>query len=125
MLYWIFCSLGTPSKYFGNDDTLAPIIFTLKIIPCVGIEKISRYNQIFKLHKIHTYVEFLSKTHIFFLARVLFNLINMLSVWGQLIFFLFLFSMPDLVFLLKGMGETFLLSKDEPLTPNIDGVMAL
>ena len=29
------------------------------------------------------------------------------------------------VMLLKGMGEGFLLSKDEPLTPNIDGVMAL
>ena len=29
------------------------------------------------------------------------------------------------VVLLKGMGEGFLLSKDEPLTPNIDGVMAL
>ena len=27
--------------------------------------------------------------------------------------------------LLKGMGENFILSKDEPLTPNIDGVMAL
>ena len=27
--------------------------------------------------------------------------------------------------LLKSMGESFLLSKDEPLTPNIDGVMAL
>ena len=27
--------------------------------------------------------------------------------------------------LLKGMGERFLLSKDEPLTPDIDGVMAL
>ena len=26
---------------------------------------------------------------------------------------------------LKGMGESFLLSEDEPLTPNIDGVMAL
>ena len=25
----------------------------------------------------------------------------------------------------KGMGERFLLSKDEPLTPDIDGVMAL
>ena len=25
----------------------------------------------------------------------------------------------------KGMVESFLLSKDEPLTPNIDGVMAL
>ena len=30
-----------------------------------------------------------------------------------------------IVVLLKDMGETFLLSKDEPLTPNIDGVMAL
>ena len=29
------------------------------------------------------------------------------------------------VLLLKGMGDSFLLSKDEPLTPNIDGVMAL
>ena len=27
--------------------------------------------------------------------------------------------------LLKGMGESFLLSDDETLTPNIDGVMAL
>jgi len=27
--------------------------------------------------------------------------------------------------LLKGMGESFILSEDEPLTPNIDGVMAL
>ena len=27
--------------------------------------------------------------------------------------------------LLKGMGESFLLSEDEPLNPNIDGVMAL
>ena len=27
--------------------------------------------------------------------------------------------------LLKGMGERFLPSEDEPLTPNIDGVMAL
>ena len=25
----------------------------------------------------------------------------------------------------KGMGKSFILSKDEPLTPNIDGVMAL
>ena len=25
----------------------------------------------------------------------------------------------------KGMGERFLLSKDEPLTPNINGIMAL
>ena len=27
--------------------------------------------------------------------------------------------------LLKGMGESFLLSEDEPLTSNIDGVMTL
>ena len=31
----------------------------------------------------------------------------------------------SIVVLLKGMGESFLLSKDEPLTPNIDRVMAL
>ena len=29
------------------------------------------------------------------------------------------------VMLLKGMGESFLLFDDEPLTPNIDGVIAL
>ena len=39
---------------------------------------------------------------------------HILSVWGGLI-----------GMLLKSMGESFLLSKDEPLTPNIDGVMAL
>ena len=27
--------------------------------------------------------------------------------------------------LLKGVGESFILSEDEPLTPNIDGVVAL
>ena len=49
-----------------------------------------------------------------------------LSVWGQLIIFF-----PIFIFyayfgmLLKGMGESFILSKDEPLTPNIDGVVAL
>ena len=42
--------------------------------------------------------------------------------WTIFSYFLFLcwFDM-----LLKSMGESFLLSKDEPLTPNIDGVMAL
>ena len=51
---------------------------------------------------------------------------NVLSVWGQEIyFFLFSFFMPDFGMLLKGMGESFILSEDEPLTPNIDGVMAL
>ena len=41
------------------------------------------------------------------------------------IFFLFSFFRALFGMLLKGMGERFLLSKDEPLTPNIDGVMAL
>ena len=40
------------------------------------------------------------------------------------IYFLFSF-LPDFGMLSKGMGESFLLSEDEPLTPNIDGVMAL
>ena len=41
--------------------------------------------------------------------------------------YIFLFSFYYALFgmLLKGMGERFLLSKDEPLTPDIDGVMAL
>ena len=40
---------------------------------------------------------------------------DLLSVWGEQI----------IGILLKGMGETFILSEDEPLTPNIDGVVAL
>ena len=47
-----------------------------------------------------------------------------LSVWGQLIFFCFHFY-ARVCMLSKDMGESFLLSKDEPLTPNIDGVMPL
>ena len=49
-----------------------------------------------------------------------------LSVWGQEIYFF-----PIFIFyacfgmLLKAMGESFLLSEDKPLTPNIDGDMAL
>ena len=39
-------------------------------------------------------------------------------------FCIFIFYVLTVV-LLKGMGESFLLSEDEPLTPNIDGVMAL
>ena len=40
--------------------------------------------------------------------------------------FFFLFSFYALFgMLLKGMGERFLLSKDEPLTPDIDEVTAL
>ena len=47
--------------------------------------------------------------------------VTVLSVCGQdFSFFNALFGM-----LLKGMGERFLLSKDEPLTPNINGVMTL
>ena len=38
--------------------------------------------------------------------------------WTKLMFFYF-------HFLCKSMGESFLLSEDEPLTLNIDGVMAL
>ena len=48
------------------------------------------------------------------------------SVWGQEIYFFSIFFFNALFgMLLKDMGERFLLSKDEPLTPNIDGVMAL
>ena len=52
--------------------------------------------------------------------------LTILSVWNQVIYLL-LFSFFCALFgmLLKGMGEIFLLSKDEPLTPNIDGVVAL
>ena len=39
-------------------------------------------------------------------------------------FCIFIFYVLTVV-LLKGMGESFVLSKEEPLTPNIDGVMAL
>ena len=39
--------------------------------------------------------------------------------------FAFSFFYVLAVVLLKGMGQSFLLSEDEPLTPNIDGVMAL
>ena len=48
-----------------------------------------------------------------------------LSVCPGLIFFcIFIFNVLTVV-LLKGTGFSFLLSDDEPLTPNIDGVMAL
>ena len=49
-----------------------------------------------------------------------------LSVWGQLIIFFHVFIFCAYFgMLLKGMGESFILSEDEPLTPNIDGVVAL
>ena len=50
---------------------------------------------------------------------------EVLSVWGQLIFFsLFIFH-AWFGMLSKSVGESFILSKDEPLTPNIYGLMAL
>ena len=52
----------------------------------------------------------------------------LLSVWGgQQYFFSFSFHFLCLIWhVIEGMGESFLLSEDEPLsTPNIDGVMAL
>ena len=47
-----------------------------------------------------------------------------LSVWGQEIFFCIFIVFASGVYL-KGTDESFLLSEDEPLTPNIDGVVAL
>ena len=41
-----------------------------------------------------------------------------------LFFCIFIFYVLTVV-LLKGMGESFLLSEDEPINPNKDGVMAL
>ena len=48
----------------------------------------------------------------------------LLSVCPGLFFCIFTFYVLTVV-LLKCMGENFLLSEDEPLTPNIDGVMSL
>ena len=45
-------------------------------------------------------------------------------LWSTNIFFCFHFY-DWFSMLLKGMGESFLLSEDGPLTPNIDGVMGL
>ena len=51
---------------------------------------------------------------------------RVLSVCPGLIIYFCIFMFYVLtVLLLKGMGESFILSEDEPLTPNIDGVMAL
>ena len=50
----------------------------------------------------------------------------LLSVWGQLICFFSIFNFYAwFIMLFKGMDERFLQSEDEPLTPNIDGVMTL
>ena len=51
--------------------------------------------------------------------------ISLLSVWGQLIFFSIFTFYALFGMLSKGMVKSFLLSEDESLTPNIDGVMAL
>ena len=52
--------------------------------------------------------------------------VSLLSVWGQKIYFFSIFLFYALFgMLLKCMGERFLLSKDESLTPDIDGVMVL
>ena len=44
-------------------------------------------------------------------------------VWTKLFFSIFIFY-ALFGMLLKGMGESFLLPEDEPLTPNINGVVA-
>ena len=51
--------------------------------------------------------------------------IKILSVWGQVIFFGFFIFPVSRGVQLKGVAESSLLSKDEPLTPNIDKVMAV
>ena len=54
------------------------------------------------------------------------KLMNILSVWGGLnIFFSIFIVYAWFGMLSTGRSESFLLSKYEPLTPNIDGVMAL
>ena len=60
--------------------------------------------------------------HIF--ISPVFGQLFLLSVWGQEIYF-FSISYASFGILVKGMGESFLLSKDEHLTLDIDGVMAL
>ena len=50
---------------------------------------------------------------------------SILSVCPGPIFFCNSIFYVLIVVLLKGMDETFLLSEDEHITPNIDGVMAL
>ena len=52
-------------------------------------------------------------------------MLHVLSVWGGLNYFFCFHFYARFGTLLKGMGKSFLLSKDEPLTPNIDGVMTL
>ena len=54
-----------------------------------------------------------------------FEEIAVLSVWGQLKIFSICIFYAWFGMSSKGIGESFLLSEDEPLTPNIDGVMVL
>ena len=49
----------------------------------------------------------------------------LLSVALDYFSFLYFHFYVLIVVLLEGMGESFLQSEGEPLTPNIDGVMAL
>ena len=52
--------------------------------------------------------------------------LSLLSVWGQEVYIFSIFIFYALFgMLLKGMGERLLLSKDEPLFPDIDGVTVL
>ena len=53
------------------------------------------------------------------------NLKVILSVCPQQNYFFIFYFSALFGMLLKGMGESFLLSEDKPLTPDIDGVMAL
>ena len=54
------------------------------------------------------------------MARTLTVCLGSRNIFFSIFIFYALFGV-----LLKGTGERFLLSKDEPLTPDIDGVMAL
>ena len=59
------------------------------------------------------------------LYRAVINMAVILSVCPGLIFFLYFHFSCLNCCVIEGMDESFLLSKVEPLTPNIDGVMAL
>ena len=51
---------------------------------------------------------------------------DLLSVWGQeIIYFSIIVIFVSRSFFLKGMGDRFLLSEDERLTPDIDKAMVV
>ena len=50
---------------------------------------------------------------------------SVLSVWGQEIFFCMFIILCHKGCVIESVAESSLLSKDEPLTPNIDKVMAV